>query len=272
MDGDRIGISIGCWLPWVILPGGLHLAAEGTRQTGCTFWQMLPLRNVTARALESVRIPVRFVEPAWNPTTLRDRLRNKPGTEGVPTKWQDVAFFPNPTTCNKRVAEILQTFPEAQLIAHEIMPNSYTRWTYLVEVHPELGMTSANLTISTTGPLWTAVLLSGKPYVLDTKHLRRPARGGEPSPLGPWQKALEVLLPYTALVHVQPLDGEELIRSLNGEVTELVQILMYLKGRYAGPFVIEVPPNLLGPTYFLNPSRMVSVLSGVRELIEQTAL
>ncbi|MCG2685973.1 hypothetical protein L6258_01215, partial [Candidatus Parcubacteria bacterium] len=111
-----------------------------------------------------------------------------------------------------------------------------------------------------------------QPYVIDTRHLRRPARGGRPSPLGPCQEALEVLLPYTALVHVQPLDREELIRSLNGEITELVQILMYLEGRYDGPFVIEVPPNLLGPAYFLNPARMTKTLTAVRELIEQTAL
>ncbi|MCG2686022.1 hypothetical protein L6258_01470, partial [Candidatus Parcubacteria bacterium] len=243
MDGDGIGISIGCWLPWVILPGGLQLAAKCTEKTGCTFWQMLPLRNVTLRALRRAQIPVHYAEPAWNPITLWNKLRKQPGAEGGPAKWQDVVFFPRPEVSQDRFWDI-QRESEAVPIYHNF--NMVKAWGGLLEIHPELSWNHQALKLNSA-----EILHTKQPYVLDARHLRRPTRGGEPSPLGPWQKALEVLLPYTALVHVQPLEGKELIRSLNGENTELVQILMYLKGRYDGPFVIEVPPNLLGPTYFL---------------------
>jgi len=241
---ERIGISIGCWLPWAILPGGLKLAARWTKKTGCTFWQVLPLRGVTPKALRATGIPVNHVEPAWNPITLRDKLRKQPGTEGGPAKWQDVIFFPRPDISQDRFLDIRQEFGAVPIYHRFDVVKS---WGGLLEIHPDLGWSHQALELNSA-----EILHTGQPYVIDTRHLRRPA---------PWQETLEMLLPYTALIHVQPLSGEELTRSLNGEITELVQILMYLRGRYNGPFVIEIPPNLLGPAYFLNPARMIRTLS-----------
>ena len=104
--------------------------------------------------------------------------------------------------------------------------------------------------------------------MIDTKHLQRAGEDGE-SLLWPWQEALEILLRWTALVHIQPLDKEELQRSFAGERTGLVQILSRLKEwGYDRDFIIEVPPDILGPAYYLNPLRMLWTLRKVRKLIE----
>jgi len=131
----------------------------------------------------------------------------------------------------------------------------------LVEVYPGLEMTAAELA-------GFAERIKQRPYVIDTKHLQRAGEDGK-SLLWPWPEALEELLRWTALVHVQPLNREDLMRSLAGERTGMVQILSHLKEwGYDGDFVIEIPPDILGASYFLNPPRMIEILHNVRELIE----
>lgn len=261
MERDqRVGVSIGCWLPWpVIIPVvGLKIAAGWTKEVGGSFWQMLPLRRATKKALERAWFPVECAEPAWNPITWWDQLTGKHGAEGIPATWADVVFFPNPIASQKRFEMILRV-TGALPIHHHL---DTARSGALVEVYPDLGLTATQLARF-------AERIKQRPYVLDTRHLQRAGKDGE-SPLWPWQEALETLLRWTALVHVQPLDEEELRRSFAGERTGLVQILSRLKAwGYDGHFVIEVPPYILGLTYFVNPRRMISTLRGVQELIEE---
>lgn len=260
MEGDqRIGVSIGCWLPWpVVIPViGLKVAAGWTKQIGGSFWQMLPLRGATKRALERAWFPIKYVEPAWNPIALWNQIRGRLSPQGTKAYPKDVIFFPNPDASQARFEMILRV-TGALPIYHHL---DTARRGALVEVYPGLKMTAVGLAEF-------AERIKQRPYVIDTKHLQRSGEGGE-SPLWPWQEALETLLRWTALVHVQPLDGEELRRSFAGERTGLVQILSHLKAwGYDGPFLIEVPPDILGPIYYLNPLRMIRTLRKVRELIE----
>jgi len=94
----RIGISVGCFLPWPILPiVGLPLAAIWTRWIGCSFWQMLPLRGATEGALERARFPIKYIEPAWNPIAFWDQLRGQPSPQGTRAYPKDWIFFLIPT-------------------------------------------------------------------------------------------------------------------------------------------------------------------------------
>ena len=266
MERERIGISLGSLFPWSAFPlidsiariFALPIAAAITRRVGATFWKVEPFKGVTAQGLEKINdIPVLFVE--------------KPGTEMLantlweelrvgPYSWWNPTIFPERDTSEERYQEILK-LPRVKHITQSL--SGVRHEDRVVEVSPEQGKSAAEF-----------VELAQKhnrkrPFVLNTKHLREE---GKESPLGPWDKAIEALLPYTDLVRFQPLNREELQRTLNEkELTGLIGILLKLYGRYEGRFVIEVPPYLLGRGYFANPRRMVRILSRVREVIETYA-
>lgn len=257
---SRIGISIGCFLPWPIFPViGLPLAAIATRLIGCSFWQMLPLRGAFRIVLKLVKFLVRinFVEPAWNPIDWLDQLRGKPSPRGTRAYPKDVLFFPGFDASQERFEMILEE-TGATPVFHDL--DEAVKQGGLVEIYPGLGMTADELVEFATS-------IGRRIFVMDIHHLRQPPREDEESPLWPWEEAFPKLLPHTALIHFQQKDKEELQRTLNGKDTELVQILRYLRGRYDGPILIEVPPDM-GPAYYLNPFRMISTLRKVRELIE----
>ncbi|MEA2020126.1 MAG: hypothetical protein U9M98_00145 [Patescibacteria group bacterium] len=270
---EKIGISLGSLLPWCAFPlwdflarsFAIPIAAAMTKEIGASFWQVLPFKGVTAAALEKAEIPVRYAELAWNGTTLWRHLRGEEGNAGTPSMWQDILLFPHPRISTLRTSEFLLTFPEAVLIKHEIPSASYKSWNYLTEIHPELDMPPGNLNLAAASCLET-----DKPYVLDTKHMRREHREGIPSPLQPWEVFWETLFPISQAVHIQPLSREELTRTLDGYQTELWRMLSYLES-FEGDLVIEIPPTLWEPRVMLKPKELGKSLRKVRKLLETVA-
>lgn len=271
---ERIGISLGSLLPWSAFPlwdflarsFALPLAAAMTKEIGASFWQVLPFKGVTAAALEKTEIPVRYAELAWNGTSLWRHIRGEDGNAGMPTKWQDVLLFPKPQVSRVRTAEILRMDPWPWFVTHDI-PEATESWPGLVEIHPELNIPPGNLTL-----IAASCLEMNRPYVLDTKHMRRRHREGKPSPLQPWELFLETLLPITQAVHIQPLNKEELIRTLAGYQTELWRMLGSLQEGFEGDLIIEIQPTLWGTAVMLRPQKLVSSLRKVRNLLEAAAL
>jgi len=256
----KVGISVGCFLPWSAIPIlGLPLAAIATRLIGCSFWQVLPLRGAFRIVLKLIEFLVRinFVEPAWNPIKWSDQLRGRPSPQGTRAYPKDWLFFPDPETSEDRFKMIVEETGATPIFHHL---HEAEEGGGLVEVYPCLEMTAGELVEFAAG-------LGRKVFVIDTCHLRRRPKEGEESPLWPWRETLVKLLDHTALIHFQQADKEELRRTLNGEETDLVRILRYLRGRYDGPILIEVPPDM-GPTYYLNPLRLLWTLYRVRKLIE----
>ena len=117
----RIGISIGCFLPWPIIPViGLPLAAIGTRLIGCSFWQMLPLRGASKIMLKLVEflVKVKFAERAWNPIKWLDQLRGKRSPQGTKAYPKDWVFFPNPDESDERFEMILRETGATPIFHH----------------------------------------------------------------------------------------------------------------------------------------------------------
>ncbi len=262
-EKNGIGLNIGSLLPWVAIPIlGPIIAALITKFAGFGFWQILPLRGITVfllRLPKLVGVWVRFAQPAWNATTLWAHLRGRLGSEGMPTMWQDLLFFPGPEICKRRFEDFI-----LKLGARDV--DHYTGQSFtangLVEIHPGLQKTPVQLV--------HLAKTQGVRFVKDTRHLRRAGRESEgKSKIGPWREALEALLPYTELIHVQAIDGEEWRGFIDGEPTELAEMLQFIRDwGYDGPFVVEYDPRATGPLGLL-PWILAKNLRRVRERIEE---
>lgn len=262
-EQNGIGLNIGSLLPWVAIPIlGPIIAALITRFAGFGFWQILPLRGITVvllRLLKPAGIWVRFAQPAWNATTLWTHIRKKPGAEGMLTMWQDVLFFPSPSTCKRRFKSFI-----LEIGARDV--DHYTGHSFtangLVEIHPGLQKTPTQLA--------QLAKAQGVRFVTDTRHLRREGREREgKSRIGPWREAQEALLPYTELVHIQALDAEEWRDFLTGKPTGLEEMLRFIRDwNYNGPFVVEFDPRATGLSG-LFPWTLAKNLRRVRERIEK---
>ena len=252
---NRIGLNIGSMLPWSAVPVvGLPLATWITRRAGYAFWQVLPFRSVTVDGLKRAGIPVRFAEPAWNATTFRDYFQRRLGAEGGHTKLQDPLFFPDPQECARIFKRVVGYFA-AQPIYHNIEVGR----DGLVEVHLGLEKSIRDL----------AILAEKNPsvrFVIDLKYLR------SMGPVPWWdssETALEVLLPFTNLLHVQAINTEEWRDFIKGKPTKLAEMLRFIRDwGYAGPFVVEFDPRATGLSG-LFPWVLAKNLRRVRERVEE---
>ncbi len=253
----KFGLSVTYFLPWVMLPGGLDLADLCAREGGMWFWQMLPLRGINPRYLPNDFLPIGYVEPGW-PREFCDLL---PGKRRPGERWLncllDTLMFPGPSKCQKRVKAFLETpgRNKTQLISHDPEDG---RQGALVEVRQQPHLA-----------LWQweefAKDIGRKCLVLDTKH----SREAFPN----WDALVLVLLRWAALLHLQPLNKDELLGVLEGKETELGQMFQLIKqgmNLYGDvPCVIEVDPRWLGPSCFLYPLRMIEILKLFRGYLER---
>ena len=252
---NRIGLNIGSMLPWSAVPVvGLPLATWITRRAGYAFWQVLPFRSVAVAGLRETGVPIRFAEPAWNPTTFARHFSGKPSPAGTRTKLQDPLFFGDPDTCDQLFNQVLQEF-DVTPIYHTIEEGRKG----LVEVHRGLKKSIRDL----------AILARRDPsirFVTDLKHLR------SMDPVPWWDSSetmLEVLLPFTNPIHVQAIDGEEWRNFINGKQTKLAEMLQFIRDwGYGGPFVVEYDPRATGLSG-LFPWVLAKNLRLVRERIEE---
>jgi len=227
---ERIGVNIASMLPWAAVPViGLWIAGWISEKAGFSFWQVLPIRSVSVPALKKLHVSIRYVEPAWNATTLLGHLRGRLGSENMPTMWQDVLFFPNPAVCSKvfrEVASLGVTF-----ITHHVESGS------LVEFHPGLGISATELVRRAYGP-------GG--VVIDTRHIRR-TEAGDLRPANEYGADFAALLPLSVLIHVQAWDAREWKRFAEGKRTNLEAMLKYaVQHGFLGDFVVEYRPGAIG--------------------------
>ncbi len=278
---SELGLNIASLLPWSAFPAidwvakyfAVPIAEKMTKQIGgIDFWQVLPLKGVTAKTLSKSGVTVEYIEKAWNPTTLLRHLVRKPGMSGQQTKPEDIVFFPPPKVCKQRVEKITDKFPNAALIGHDLYRPGIDGPTRMVEINPEMGLPTEAL-----AKFWAPMhaqensFPNGRSIVLDLRHIRRERLGGAKNPLHGWRETYKHLLPYTGLIHVQPLNASELRFTINSVETELVRMIKTaVDGGYTEDFVIEVAPNLLGgPRYYLIPQRMTRLLRSFRRVVKE---
>lgn len=253
-DKPEIGVSLASYLPWAAY--WPITVSYWARKDGFNFLQALPFRGTATCFSWEFVLPIKFLEDAWNPTTIWSLIKKLQRKENqVPTLY-DLLFFPNPEMSRTLFLKLQESRP--QIIVHSV--NEWGKNT-LLEISPKINMGPkgvASLAISRKDPS----------LVVDTYHLRRNAHLGEKGmKLGQWEKSLPELLPQTALIHVQPhRENGELERILKGEETELRDMLRAIRDYgYKGPFLVEATLGIRG---ICIPAlrRMLRIM---RELVEK---
>jgi len=230
--GRKIFLSVADLFPWILGQEGPSKAIRFVKKIGADGLQILPLRGWN-RITMGV-IPKEMVvayEEAWNQGSLWDVVRRflRPTGDKWP-KPEDWAFFgPRPADI-REIAGVFRRGEDGRpfYVVHEPPKTKVNNETY--EINPEGGMPGPNC----------------YSLALDTLHLRRFCRNGQPSPLEPWPILLKGMDPKTAvLIHVHPTIAEAgpLVR---GADSELAFMMRELAGFCMGPVVIEVAPRL-GP-------------------------
>jgi len=254
----RLGVNLASILPWSAY--SLRIAERVTRQAGFAFWQVLPFWSVSGSSLMYAQVPTKYVESAWNATTLWRHLSKKPGSEGLPTKWQDVLFFPSPMSCLRRYDSVVYSSNIVE-ISHRLRRGAF------VEFHSGLKVPAKEMSVHGFSKI------SKKWVVLDTYHLRH-VGGGSFRPYKEWREDLITLAPLTALVHVQASGYLEWKRFEHGLATEMGDIINYLLAKgFTGNFVVEYRPGTLwGNDEILFPRVLAQTLKEVRDSLFKIVL
>lgn len=106
---NQVGLSVASLLPLAAVPlFGNFFIKWVFKSGGFDYLQMLPVSNVSPFLLDIWGIQTKYVERAWNPSTLVKHLRNVPGDSGISTRWHDVLFFPKPVRANYKYYKFLQ--------------------------------------------------------------------------------------------------------------------------------------------------------------------
>lgn len=224
---DRIGLDLGTLVPWSAIPFpylSMAICAQITRAAGYAFWQARPLRGVSASALRKSGIPVKSIEPMWDydPRNLKLWLRYLPFRRGL-----------NAANCFIKLAAV---FPEAWQIYDQLSAVVLNEINLYDHRDPAM--------LANAGSL-------GQQYALDLWHIRQNTKNGEMFTANEpdVQKLIGAMLPTTRIVHVQTRSKVEFRSFMNGEWTELGQLLKTVRrSGYSGPYVVEIPPLLAGWT------------------------
>lgn len=229
----EIGVSLASYLPWSAW--WPEKAAQWAKEDGFSFLQILPFKGINKNF--SPFLPVKYIESAWNPTTFFEWLKRRPGPETMPQIY-DWLFFPSPKEVEEKFQWLKTKWPSSQVTVHsaaKLGPGA------LLEVSPRLGLTCSEI---------IKQVKNEKCLVLDTFHIRR-ALGDVPGEIknskqsfkdreelsigyAPWKEVVDKLLPFTALIHVQPM------RENPAEDLELKEMLRIIAAAgYNGPYLVE---------------------------------
>lgn len=261
-----IGINITSYLPWVL--AWPMVAAKAAKAAGYEFLQALPLRRLTPKIAKI--LPIRYLEDHWfysgRSNTLLSNLRLRRQGDRLAPTLIDWVVFPEEKHCRKRYSELAQV-RNAKCVGPIIIEHDQpVLWSDLWEISPRLRK----------GPR-TIIKIArdfNTPLVLDLKHLRREPRLDELeagqtlrlSSLGRWQDSIHLFLPNTALIHVNPLDRQELELMLAGKFCEAEDMMAAIKeGGFTGDYVVEATLGLQG----INWLKLCRMLSEMRQWVAE---
>ena len=174
-------------------------------EAGYRFFQTLPLRGVTGSEWFTGPEWSWYKEDAWNAVDgFFQALLRRPGESGKPSTIIDWLAFPDTETCDQVFRNLA-----GRHVSHHFGEDWESR---LVELNPEIEMNAYDLAYKA----WS----EGYGLCLDTQHLTRDHREGEPQPFGLTKNeritAVDTVAPWVQLVHLKGTDGvhAEIIRRL----------------------------------------------------------
>lgn len=275
--GRLIGISLGCFLPWITEP---LRAISWAGELGFDFVQTLPFKGFGPvndefnKRLTELPIPIRYCEGAWNDwdsvrQVVTNHVTRRAGLPGHPTIL-DCLLFPPRHQCETLEHALSQAKDSngalPYLISHSFPAPTQDRdeaARQLIEVHRGLGLSVDEIIERCNQRSQRRCL------VLDTHHLRQMNEKR-------WGATLPRLLPYVRAIHVQPLrpssrgERSELDRCLAGEPTVLDEMLEWIN--YASPeppcdFIVEAT---IGPKGVIHPNKIAPTLRAFRNWVAAT--
>lgn len=230
----KVGISTVSLLPWSLGENGLMRSWKIASELGYDGLQVLPFKVLGGIYFRKVPWEnIISFEGAWNNGNFMDALYRTimdPGNEELPTLLDWLLFG------EKGAEEVFSVLSEAKHIVHSPDPH----YPHPLEINPELGWDAGNAV--------RVLDLDAMPLVLDTLHLRRLGRHGEPPLFSTVSDCLyfisELKKEKIAFVHFHPKDDNELKGFLRGEPTNpLSLILMGIYSRGVNcPIIVEIPP------------------------------
>lgn len=302
-----VGVNIASIAPWVITPTMLKAGVHMLKNYGLEFVSVLPVIGMDGLTRNDLALPVTHMEGAWNPTNkagiagwgevlngigrswLNKMNQSISYDPGVP-KWQDALIFYGRKDNNLLEEEILRTFNHPVNVVHSdefafrpfgLSNQSYVRQIPTVlEVNPNMGNTIQAV-------LEENEKLKDEKYIqanflgfdFDTKHVREEdipgisertvSYPGAPTTdrFSNWQEVLQQVEGNLALVDFQAKNKSELNDTLDGQRTELNDMLLAIKeSGYIGPVRIE---NNIGIAQ-LNPLAVLDVLYDTKDYIFST--
>ena len=296
----EIGFNLASDLPRIIIPGQVETLTERLRDDGYTFVSALPLRNIVDEKgdVKGCRLPIWFLEKAWNPTQskgvigLMEVVRGIAIKDPFAPKIHDFIAFPNKEKADDEFRGMVERLGLERnpptIIVHHLSGIEEFKWTLgpeidtIIEINP--GMLKSWGEILTTDALLEELEcpasspVSG--VVLDTNHIRRGLRSDEAvrtmsyhglptrESLGVWEDTIQQFVSHTSLVDFQGKSSDEIFQTLDGKNTELNQIMRYIRDEgYRGPVRVEFN---LGLANQIKPGVVEDVAKDVYEYLAET--
>lgn len=257
----RIGINIVSLLPWSLGRNGLMRSWKIASELGYDGLQVLPLKGWKGFHRAPWDNIISF-EEAWNNGSFIDALRRTftdPENEKLPTLLDWLLFGKK-----EESEEVFSAFRNVLSAAMHIVHILDSHYPYPLEINPELGWDAGNAV--------RVLDLDAMPLVLDTLHLRRLGRHGEPPLFSTVSNCLyfisELDKEKVAFVHFHPKDDNELKGFLRGEPTNSLRLILigiYSRGVNC-PIIVEIPP--LKRFLFKDFKVLGSILQEIKGLLQ----
>ena len=296
----EIGFNLASALPRVIIPGQVEALTERLSEDGYEFASALPLRNIVDEKgdIKGCRLPIWYLEDAWNPTQsagiagLMEVVRGIATKDPLAPQIHDFIAFPDKEKADdelKRMVERLELEGNPPtVVVHHLSGIEEFKWgsgptiDTILEINP--GMLANQGEILTVDALLEELSYPASSRVsgvdLDTRHIRRNLRPDEVAKtvslpgtptrtsLGAWENTIQQFVAHTSLVDFQGTSPEEVFQTVAGKNTELNQIVRYVKDTgYKGPIRVEFN---LGLANQIKPGIVEDVAKDVYEYLAET--
>lgn len=299
----EIGFNLASDLPRILIPGQVEALTERLVEDGYRFASALPMRTVVDEEgnVSGCKLPIWYLEDAWNPTKgaglagLMEVVRGIATKDPLAPQIHDFVAFPNKEKADERfrlMTERLKlTTRPPTIVVHHLSGLAEFKWGLattgatvdtILELNPGMLDAEGEL-LSPDALLEELAYPASSPVagvVLDTKHIRRGlrpdetartvSRPGSPTKgaLGAWENTIQQFVSHTKLMDFQGMNPQELFDTLDGQQTELAEVVLAAKeAGYRGPVRVEFN---LGLAHQLKPGVVEDVAKDVRAYLAET--
>ncbi len=271
----EIGFNLASDLPRILIPGQVEALTERLAEDGYQFASALPLRTVVDGGgnVTGCNLPIWYLEDAWNPTKgaglagLMEFVRGIATKDPLAPQIHDFIAFPDKERADglfrKMVTRLNLTERPPTVVVHHLNGLAEFNWGLattgvtadtILELNP--GMLDAQGELLSPESLLETLAYPASSILagvdLDTRHIRRGLRPDETaktvsrpdSPtknaLGAWQGTVQQFIAHTRLLDFQGMAPRELFDTINGQQTELAEVVLAAKeAGYRGPVRVE---------------------------------